>query len=186
MQQRAGQTAGPNATTRPSEPVDPESWKGLIAITDINEPYKGEDGGLYDGGKNDPLEAHRAVHRKVSQEIRPLDSDGAPARDGKIGLIPIGFSNTSIESEHFQRTADADPQKSSSAIIVNGSQGGRSAVMWAWDGADVLPKAEQERIDKQTDLLGMPKANRKSTAGTPKDTWPTLANRIEVAGISAK
>ncbi len=182
----AAADAGPNATTRPSEPVDPDSWKGLIAITDIAEPYKGEDGGLYGAGKNDPPAAHRAAHRKASQKIRPLDAEGAPASDGKIGLITIGFSNTSIESEHFKRTADADRQKSPNVIVVNGSQGGRSAVMWAWDGADILPAAEQARLDKQMDLLGMPKANRKNTVGTSKDTWPTLANRIEAAGLSAK
>ncbi|MBI5768475.1 MAG: hypothetical protein HZA93_11815 [Verrucomicrobia bacterium] len=56
--------------------------------------------------------------------------------------------------------------------------------MWAWDGADVLPAAEQERLDHAMDLLRMPKANRKSVVNTPKDTWPTLAQRIATAGLS--
>jgi hypothetical protein len=34
------------------------------------------------------------------------------------------------------------------------------------------------------DLLRMPKANRKSSPGLDKDTWPTLAKRIEAAGLS--
>lgn len=186
MRQRAGLTGGPNATARPNEPVDPSVWQGLIAIIDMTIPYQGEDGGLYGNGKNDPPEAHRAAHLKLSQEIRPLDASGVPSSDGKIGLITIGFSNTSIESEHFKRTADADPEKSPNVIIVNGSQGGRSAVMWAWDGADVLSAAEQERLDQQMDLLGMPKSNRRTTVGTPKDTWPTLANRIAAAGLTAE
>lgn len=92
---------------------------------------------------------------------------------GKIGLITIGFSNPSIESAHFKRVADADPQKSPHIVIVNGCIGGRSAVMWAWDGADVLSEAEQERLDKTMDLLGMPKTNRRSSPGLDKDTWPS-------------
>ena len=170
---------------RPIE-VSTSDWSALVPITDMIAPYKGEDGGLYGGGKNEPPEAHRAAHLKESEKIRPLDANGEPSDDGKIGLITIGFSNTSIESEDFKRTADADAQKSPRVVIVNGAIGGRSAVMWAWDGADVLPKAEQERLNAEMDLLHMPKANRKSSVGTPKDTWPTLAKRIEAAGLSPK
>ena len=172
---------------QPTTPVDPADWAALVPITDMRatDRYKGEDGGLYGGGQNVPPDVHRMAHLQESQKIRPLDADGAPSDDGKIGLITIGFSNTSMESEDFKRTADTDPNKSSYVNIVNGSIGGRSAVMWAWDGADVLPKAEQERLDMQMDLLHMPKSNRKSAVNTSKDTWPTLANRIEAAGLSA-
>lgn len=188
IRDRAGQNGGGKspAAKGPIEPVNPNDWKNLIAITDMTAPYKGEDGGLYGSGKNEPPEAHREAHVKESHKIRPLDPNGAPSDDGKIGLITIGFSNTNMESEDFKRTADADPKKSSKVVIVNGSIGGRSAVMWALDGAELLPKAEQERLDKQMDLLGMPKSKRKSAIDTPKDTWPTLANRIEAAGLSAK
>ena len=166
--------------------VSTSDWSALVPITDMTAPYKGEDGGLYGGGKNEPPEAHRAAHLRESEKIRPLDANGEPSDDGKIGLITIGFSNTSIESEDFKRAADADPQKSAGVVIVNGCIGGRSAVMWAWDGADILPKAEQERLDKEMDLLNMPKEKRRSTVGTAKDTWPTLAQRIEAAGLSPK
>jgi hypothetical protein len=44
-------------------------------------------------------------------------------------------------------------------------------------GADLLSKAEQERLDKKMDLLGTPKQNRRSSMGVAKDTWPTLAKR---------
>lgn len=175
--------AGKAASAAPSEPVNPNDWVNLIPITDMTATYKGEDGGLYGGGKNEPPAAHRAAHVKESAKIRPLDARGEPSASGKIGLITIGFSNSSIESEDFKRTADADPQKSPQVIIVNGCIGGRSAVMWAWDGADVLPKAEQERLDRQMDVVHMPKGKRASS-GMEKDTWPTLAKRIESAGLS--
>ena len=175
----------PNAPERPFV-VNKSDWKALLPITDMTAPYKGEDGGLYGGGRNEPPDSHHAAYLNESEKIRPLDRNGQPSADGKIGLISIGFSNTSIEWEDFKRTAAADPQKSSSVVIVNGSIGGRSAVMWAWDGADVLPKAEQNRLDKEMDVVRMPKTGRRGSAGLDKDTWPTLATRIEAAGLSAK
>lgn len=184
-ERNAGRAPGgtaPGSTPKPIE-VNTADWSALVPITDLTTPYKGEDGGLYGGGHNEPPEAHRAAHLQESAKIRPLDADGNPSANGKIGLITIGFSNTSIESEDFKRAADADPQKSPQVIIVNGAIGGRSAVMWAWDGADVLPKGEQERLDKEMDLVHMPEGARKST-GQEKDTWPTLAKRIMDAGLS--
>jgi hypothetical protein len=172
--------------TAPPMAANTNDWTALVPLTDLTAPYKGEDGGLYGGGQNEPPAALRAAHLKVSQEIRPLDPNGAPADEGKIGLITIGFSNTSLESEDFKRAADADPQKSPRVVIVNGAIGSRSAVMWAWDGAAVLPRAEQERLDQEMDLLQMPKTNRNSPIGQDKDTWPILANRIEAAGLSPR
>ena len=180
--QPGGAPKGPPTNTTP---VNPEEWKSLIPLTDMTALYKGEDGGLYGGGKNEPPEGHRAAHLIESEKIVPRNEEGEPSPDGKIGFITLGFSNPSIESEDFKRTADGDTQKNPQVVIVNGCIGGRSAVMWAWDGADALPKAEQERLDKEMDLLGMPKGRRKSS-NQEKDTWPTLAQRIAAAGLSAK
>ena len=187
----AARAAGKRPESAPKAPARPfvvnrSDWNALVPITDMTAPYKGEDGGLYGSGQNEPPEAHLAAYLNESEQIRPLDRNGGPSADGKIGLISIGFSNTSIEWEDFKRTADADPKKAPSVVIVNGSIGGRSAVMWAWDGAEVLPKAEQDRLDKEMDLVRMPKTGRRTSAGVDKDTWPTLATRIEAAGLSAR
>ena len=176
--------AVPPAAAARSLAVNTNDWRALVPLTDMTGPYQGEDGGLYGGGQNDPPAAHRAAHLRESEKIRPLDVEGKPSDQGKIGLITIGFSNTSIESEAFKRGADADPQKSPRVVIVNGAIGGRSAVMWAWDGAAVLPPAEQERLDREMDVVHMPKSNRRSSPGLDKDTWPTLAQRIKAAGLS--
>jgi hypothetical protein len=186
IRKRAGGKPAPPAAKTPARPfpVNPDDWAELVPITDMTTPYKGEDGGLYGGGQNEPPTAHRAAYLKESERIRPRDAHGQPSADGKIGLISIGFSNSSIEWEDFKRAADADPQKSPRVVIVNGCMGGRSAVMWAWDGAAVLPQAEQERLDKGMDVVHIPKENRRTSAGVAKDTWPTLAKRIEAAGLS--
>lgn len=177
MRSRAGQGAGWGT-------VD---TSGLVPLTDLTGTYKGEDGGLYGGGRNTPPEAHLAAYLKECQKIEPLDADGRPATDGKIGLVTIGFSNTHLESADFKRTADGDPQKSPRVVIVDGAMGLRAAVMWAYDGADLLPASEQERLDKEMDQLRMPKTNRKGPPGAPdKDTWPTLDQRLKAEGLSPK
>ena len=175
--------AGQRPATPPAA-MGTNDWSALVPITDMTAPYKGEDGGLYGGGSNEPPPAHRAAYLKESEKIRPLDAEGCLSADGRIGLITIGFSNTSIESEDFKRTADNDPEKSPRVVIVNGAIGGRSAVMWAWDGAADLPPAEQARLDQEMDMVHMSKAHRRSSPGLDKDTWPTLAQRIAMAGLS--
>ncbi len=182
MNKSAGGT--PTSAAAPATSVNPDDWKMLVPITDMTTHYKGEDGGLYGGGKNEPPEAHQAAHLRETEKIVPRDASGEPSAEGKIGFITLGFSNPSIESEDFKRSADSDAQKNPQVVIVNGCIGGRSAVMWAWDGADMLPKAEQERLDQEMNLLGMPKGKRKST-NQERDTWPTLAQRIADAGLSA-
>jgi hypothetical protein len=183
--QKRKQDNGQNPNATPI-PVNTADWSALIPITELTTPYKGEDGGLYGGGHNEMPDGHRAAYLQEAVKIVPLDAGGYPSKEGKIGFITIGFSNPSIESEDFKRTADADPQKASNVVIINGCIGGRSAAMWAWDGAEMFPKEEQERLDHEMDVLGMPKHDRKSSPGLDKDTWPTLAKRIETAGLSPK
>lgn len=167
-------------------PADKVDTSGLVALTDMTGSYKGEDGGLYGHGLNSPPEKHYAAYLKASEKIQPLDAGGKPSPDGKIGLITIGFSNTSLESADFKRTADVDPAKSPRVIVVNGAIGSRAAVMWAYDGAAVLPVAEQARLDKEMDTLRMPKTNRKGSQGkSDQDTWPTLDQRLQEAGLVA-
>jgi hypothetical protein len=165
----------------------PGDWTKLVPLTELKGTYKGEDGGLYGQGRNEPPEALRAAYLKASKAIKPLDAGGRPAADGKIGLITIGFSNTNLLSIEFQKTAEADRQKSPAVVVVNGAIGRRAAVMWAYDGADVLPKDEQERLDREMDTLRMPKTGRRGPAGLgDKDTWPTLDLRLKDAGLSSR
>ncbi len=154
-------------TARPAAEISRNDWIGLVPLTDMTALYKGEDGGLYGGGMNEPPDAHLAAHLKASKQIRPLDANGEPSEPGKIGLITIGFSNTSIESEAFKRAADADPQKSPNVVIVNGSIGGRSAVMWAWDGG-CLARNRTGASRQEMDVVRMPKENRRTASGSPK------------------
>jgi hypothetical protein len=157
----------------------------LVPLTELTNFYKGQDGGLYGAGRNEPPPEHRAAWIKACQQVRPLDQDGHPSAQGKIVLLTLGFSNTSLESEDFVRTGTADPQKSPSVVLVNGAIGGRAAVMWAYDGSDLLPATEQARLDSEMDVLHMPKSHRRARkVPDEKDTWPTVDLRLKDAGVS--
>jgi len=112
----------------PAKP--PVGLKPLCDMT-AQDRYKGEDGGLYGGGKNEPPEKHLQAALQQARAIQPLDAEGKPADDGKIGFISIGMSNTTDEFSLFVQLADADPAKSPWVVIVDGAQGGQTADFWA-------------------------------------------------------
>ena len=105
---------------------------GLKPLTEMTaeDRYKGEDGGLYGGGKNEPPEAHGKAALAESARIVPLDEDGKPSADGKIVLMSLGMSNTAGVWVTFKELADRDPQKSPRVVIVNGAVGGAGAQSW--------------------------------------------------------
>lgn len=113
--------------------VKEKSSVGLKPLTEMTaeDKYKGEDGGLYGGGKNEPPEAHRKAALDESTRIVPLDEDGKPSKDGKIVLMSLGMSNTAGVWMTFKEVADRDPQKSPQVVIVNGAVGGAGARSWA-------------------------------------------------------
>jgi hypothetical protein len=94
------------------------------------ERYKGEDGGLYGAGKNEPPEAHKKAAIGESQQIVPIDDTGKPWKEGKIVLMALGMSNTAGEFATFKETADRDLQKSPQVVIVNGAVGGAGTRSW--------------------------------------------------------
>jgi hypothetical protein len=117
---------------RPNAPPATQAT-GLVPLDQMtaDQRYKGEDGGLYGNGSNRPPEAHqRAADRELAQ-IVPRDRDGKPSPDGKIVLISIGMSNTTMEFSRFKQLADADPDKSPKVVIVDGAQGGQDAARWS-------------------------------------------------------
>jgi hypothetical protein len=105
---------------------------GLTPLTEMTaaDRYKGEDGGLYGGGRNEPPDAHRTAALAASARVVPLDEDGNPAKDGKVVLLSLGMSNTAGVWVTFKGMADRDPQKSARVVIVNGAVGGAGAQSW--------------------------------------------------------
>jgi hypothetical protein len=120
-------------TVKVEEKRQEQPSTGLKPLTEMTaqDRYKGEDGGLYGGGSNEPPKAHQAAARQALQQIAPLDAQGKPSKDGKIVFLSLGMSNTYGEFALFKQLADRDPQKSPHVLIVNGAVGGAGVSSWA-------------------------------------------------------
>jgi hypothetical protein len=120
-------------------------WTGhMTPLTELGlGKYKGEDGGLYGGGRNDPPAVHLEAALKEANKIRPLDAEGNPSGDGKIGLLAVGMSNTTAEFSRFMQLAEADPAKSRKVILLDGAQGGQTAMRWADPNAPLWQELER-------------------------------------------
>jgi hypothetical protein len=106
---------------------------GLKPLTEMTagEKYKGEVGGLYGDGKNEPPETHQRAAQEALKKITPLDAQGKPSKNGKIVFISLGMSNTAGEFALFKDLADRDAQKSPDVLIVNCAIGGAGVSSWA-------------------------------------------------------
>ncbi|HEV3146044.1 MAG TPA: hypothetical protein VGZ47_19310 [Gemmataceae bacterium] len=124
----------PNSTPgKTGEKREEQKSTGLKPLTELTaaDKYKGEDGGLYGGGMNEPPKSHQALAEAALKKITPLDSQGKPSKDGKIVFIALGMSNTFGEFAMFKDLADRDPQKSADVLLVNCAIGGAGVSSWA-------------------------------------------------------
>ena len=174
-QGRGGKPQGAPEGQRP--PLAPPP-KDLVPLDELTGKYKEQDGGLYGGGKNEPPAEHAALARKAIAEIKPLDRDGKPAADGKVVLMSIGMSNTTMEFSAFVQGANADSRKAANVVMVDAAQGGKDATAWAtadaqpWrvaaqklEGAGVSPAQVQAVWIKQA-LMG------------PREGFPSETERL--------
>ncbi|HJQ23810.1 MAG TPA: hypothetical protein VKA60_07820 [Blastocatellia bacterium] len=101
---------------------------GMIPLTDLGAGYyQGKQGGLYPDGANLRPAAHEAAGLQIAGNISPRKPGGRPSKKGRVVLLSIGMSNTTMEFSVFKQMADADPQKNRRLVIVDGAQGGMAA-----------------------------------------------------------
>ena len=167
-----GRTGGAQGEQRP--PLAPPP-KDLVPLNELTGKYKDQDGGLYGGGKNEPPAEHAALARKAIAEIKPLDRDGKPATDGKVVLMSIGMSNTTMEFSNFVQIANADSRKAAHVVVVDAAQGGKDATAWAT--ADAQPwKVAEEKLraanvsPAQVQAVWIKQALMGPRAGFPSET----------------
>ncbi len=148
-----------------------EAAKGLVPLTELKGKYKIWDGGLYGGGSNDVPAAQQKLASKALADIQPLDAEGKPAADGKIVLMSIGMSNTTMEFSQFVKMANADDRKAANVVVVDAAPGGKAAKQWA--AADAPPwNVAAERLQnagvtpKQVQVLWIKQANIAPSAGS--------------------
>lgn len=102
---------------------------GLVALPDLGKgTYQGEQGGLYPGGENLPPASHLKAGLALARRIVPLDAEGRASATGKIVLISVGMSNTTMKFQAFQKLAAGDAGLNPRLVLVDGAQGGQ--VVW--------------------------------------------------------
>jgi len=146
---------------------EPQSSTGLKPLPEMSadDRYKGEDGGLYGGGRNEPPEKHAQAARAELAKFQPLDAEGQPSKDGRIVFVSISMSNATQEFALFKRLADAEPTKGAHVTIVDCAQGGQAMAEWAPPQAQPWSEAERRLTSQKV---------------TPKQVqvaWIKLANK---------
>jgi hypothetical protein len=110
---------------------------GNVPLDDLGPGiYKGYMGGLYPNGSNTRPGVHNAAGLALASQVQPLDSLGRPdTANGKIVMISVGMSNATQEfaskgTQTFEMLADADPERNSRLVFVDGAQSGQDAPTW--------------------------------------------------------
>ncbi len=169
--------------------TDAAVLRELVPLPELSGSYKGQDGGLYGGGKNAPPAALQARAARAVAGVKPLDAEGKPDANGRIVLLALGMSNTTMEFSQFVKKADADPRKAAGVVVVDGAQGGKDATAWA--RADAPPwQVAEERLKRagvtprQVQVLWIKQALIRPQAGFPAEAdrlHDRLAENVKVA-----
>lgn len=153
---------------------------GMVALTDLGKgTYKGEQGGLYPGGENTIPAAHLKAGLDLAKRIVPLDAEGHRAAGGKIVLMSVGMSNTTMKFQTFQKLAKSDSSLNPNLVIVDGAQGGQ--VVWVtakpnaiyWDVVDERLKAAgvtRAQVQAAWVLQAIP---------GPREPWPAEVKELQ-------
>jgi hypothetical protein len=132
-----------SAEGQPKQPAGGRESIGQKPLTEMtaDDKYKGQDGGLYGGGKNTPPESQLKAAQAAIERIQPLNAAGQPAADGQIVLLSISMSNATQEFSRFKRLADNSREKSPRVTVVDGAQGGQAMAEWAPPDAEPWKEA---------------------------------------------
>jgi hypothetical protein len=112
-------------TAQPQEKPKFDSSK-LVPLCDMGKDvkYQGFAGGLYPDGTNTRPAEHEKAGLALAKSIVPLDKNGKPAKDGKIVLLAVGFSNTVQAFKGLIDVAVDDKDINPHVVLVNGAVGG--------------------------------------------------------------
>jgi len=104
----------------------------LIPLNDLGPaPYAyGYYGGLWDDGTNTMPADHAADGLRRAALIQPLDADGNPSPDGKVGFVAAGFAETSLITNAFADMTRDDPRVRHDVVLVNAGISGIDATHW--------------------------------------------------------
>src|SRR5262245_966475 len=155
-QPKAGGKGDQRFNVGPAPP--PRDSIGVKPLTELGtDNYKGESGGLYGNGSNEPPAVQQEAAKRAAARIQPLHASGKPSPGGKVGLLSVGMSNTTQEFSLFKRLSDSDPSRSERVVVIDGAQGGQAAEQWTDPDSDV-----------------------------GKKVWGTVDQRLKAAGVTSE
>lgn len=143
------QRSGAAGAGAPAAPTTQQSTTGLIPLDQMSETdrYKGQDGGLYGAGHNEPSAEQLQAAKKALAQVQRLDADGKPSPSGKIVLLSVGMSNTSQEFGRYRHEIQGSKDKSPAVVVVDGAQGGKDAGTWTTNDS-VVWQGVQQRLNE--------------------------------------
>jgi len=159
----------------------PKEKTGLVPLCDMpaGQNYKGEAGGLYGDGRNEPPKPHAEAAAAAAALVKPLDADGQPAAGGKIAFVAIGMSNTTQEFSRFVQLAR--DKTAPAVVLVDAAQGGQDAPKWTsadmrtWSVLDERLKAAGVTA-KQVQVAWI----KQAVAGPARDgAFPAHAKKLQ-------
>ncbi len=152
---------------------------GFVPINDLGlGTYQGQVGGLYPGGTNVRPERHTIDGLAQAAQILPRDSSGVPAANGKVVFLSIGMSNATQEFSRFVQLGNADSLKNPNVMLVDGAQGGQTALILTDPNANFWTVVEQRLqssgvTDAQVQAIWFKEADASPTNG-----WPAYAQTL--------
>ncbi len=132
----------------PTNADEKQTSIGEIPLCDLGTgTFQGFTGGLYPNGSNIRPPDHEAAGLRIARnEVQPLNASGQASPGGKIVMISLGVSHTSMVFDRdgpnsFKPRADADPTRNPQLVIVDGASDGHNTAQWLgnmplWDGLD--------------------------------------------------
>jgi len=154
---------------------------GLVPLTDMGKRrYKGQRGGLYPNGSNQPPAGYLKQGLAVAKRVRPIK--------GRIVVLSVGMSNTSQEFQTFIRSLDGDATINRAVKPVDGAIG-------SWDARRISkPLAGYwSAVDRRLAAVGVSRRDvqvvwlKEAIAGEdrefPKDANALRANLRSIARI---
>jgi hypothetical protein len=158
---------------------------GFTPLSDLGaRTFHGYRGGLYPGGRNAPPRRYLAQGLAAAARVQPIA--------GKIVLLSIGMSNTTMEFSAFAQLAAADPRRSAGVTLVDGAEGGMDALRIAPSDSPYWQFVEQRlqqagATDAQVQAVWLKEAIAGESEGFPADAQRLRgALRQIVADLAAK
>lgn len=152
---------------------------GMVPLSDLGGgAYRGAMGGLYPRGNNAPPAFHQQAGLERARAIGPRDAQGLPDANGRYVFLSIGMSNTTQEFSTFKRLADGDPRKDPRLLIVDGAQGGVTALDWSSPGCPCWGTIEQRLRNAGVSGSQVATAWLKLADRSPASGWPRYAETL--------